>query len=107
MTPRNPGEPPVDFSGEMRELLELFLETRRADLVRLDAAFAVLDFAAIRAIGHAFRGSSASFGFPEAGRIGAALGEAAGRADRMAVQDLVPRLRESIPETGSQAPPPP
>ncbi len=107
MNPRSADEPPIDFSGEMRVLLELFLETRRADLVRLDAALASLDFPAIRAIGHAFRGSSASFGFPEAGRIGVALEEAAGRADRAAVEDLVPRLRASIPDAGSEPPGPP
>lgn len=100
MTRPNPDEAPIDFSGEMRSLLDLFLETRRADLARLDGALAAGDFAAIRAIGHAFKGSSASFGFPEAGRIGAELEEAAGRADHVAVATLLPALKASIPDAG-------
>ena len=96
MNPTKPDEPP-DFSDAVRELAGLYLEARRADLARLDAALAADDFAAIRAVGHAFRGSSAPFGFPEAGRIGAELEEAAARADREAVAVLVPRLRASIP----------
>jgi len=48
-------------------------------------------------VGHAFKGSCAPFGFPEAGTIGAALEEAAARGDREAVDHLVPRLRASLP----------
>jgi len=103
VTRPKPDEAPIDFSGEMRALLDLFLATRRADLARLDGALAAGDFAAIRAIGHAFRGSSASYGFPEAGRIGAQLEEAAGRADRGAVEALVEGLKAAIPDTGGAA----
>jgi hypothetical protein len=52
-------------------------------------------------VGHAFRGSSAPFGFPEAGRIGGELEEAAGRADREAVDRLAALLRQALPRTGS------
>jgi len=92
---------PVDIADDMRELVGLYLETRRADLARLDEALAAGDFAAIRAIGHTFKGSSVTFGFPEAGRIGAELEEACVRGDRAAVDSLVPRLRASIPDPGS------
>jgi HPt (histidine-containing phosphotransfer) domain-containing protein len=84
------------FDDDVRALLGLFLEARRADLARLDAALAAGDFAAIRAVGHTFKGSCEPFGFAEAGRIGAALEEAAGRADREAVDGLAARLRASI-----------
>lgn len=92
-----PDETPPDAPDGMRELLALYLGTRRADFARLDAAFAAGDFETIRAIGHAFRGSSAPYGFPEAGRIGAALEEAAARGDRAVVEALLPRLRASLP----------
>jgi HPt (histidine-containing phosphotransfer) domain-containing protein len=87
---------------DVRELAGLFLASRRADLARLDAALAAGDFGAIAAVGHAFRGSSAPFGFPEAGRIGADLEAAAARGDRDAVEALVPRLRASLPDSGTE-----
>jgi len=104
MTPPRPDDPPPDISDDMRELLGLYLSTRRADLARLDAALAADDFAAIRAVGHAFKGSSAPYGFPEAGRIGAQLEAAAARADREAVEALVPRLRAAIPASDPGTP---
>jgi HPt (histidine-containing phosphotransfer) domain-containing protein len=104
MNPPRPDDPPPDVSDDMRELLGLYLSTRRADLARLDAALAAGDFAAIRAVGHAFKGSSAPYGFPEAGRIGAQLEEAAARADREAVEALVPRLRAAIPASDPGTP---
>jgi HPt (histidine-containing phosphotransfer) domain-containing protein len=94
----------ADLSDDIRELLGLFLETRRKDLERLDAALAAGDFSAIRAVGHSFKGSCAPFGFAEAGRIGAALEEAAGRSDRAAVDALAARLRASIPPGPQPAP---
>ena len=95
-----PDAPKIDFADDVRELAGLYLDARRADLARLDAALAAGDFAAIRAVGHAFRGSSAPFGFPDAGRIGAELEEAAARADRAAVARLAALLRAALPATG-------
>ena len=94
-------DPKIDIADDVRELAGLYLEARRADLARLEAALAAGDFATIRAVGHAFRGSSAPFGFPEAGRIGGELEEAAERADREAVDRLAALLRQALPRTGS------
>ena len=69
----DPDDPRGDISDDIRELAGLYLSTRRADLVRLDAALAAGDLAVVRSVGHAFKGSSAPFGFPEAGRLGAEL----------------------------------
>ncbi|HEX4942847.1 MAG TPA: Hpt domain-containing protein [Usitatibacteraceae bacterium] len=104
MTDPKPDKVPLDISDEVRELAGLFLRERHADLARLDAALADDDYATIRAVGHAFRGSSAPFGFPEAGRIGAELEKAAERHDRAAVDALVPRLRAAIPQAGPGEP---
>jgi len=89
--------PDDDLADDIRALAGVFLEARRADLARLDAALATDDLDTVRAVGHAFKGSCAPFGFPEAGTIGAALEEAAARGDREAVDHLVPRLRASLP----------
>jgi HPt (histidine-containing phosphotransfer) domain-containing protein len=100
MTPPDPGPVPGDLSDDIRELTGLYLSTRRADLARLDAALAAGDLAAIRAVGHAFKGSSAPFGFVEAGRLGAELEEAASRGDRGAIEAIVPLLRAALPPDG-------
>ena len=101
MTRQTRDEPPPDISAEARKLVGLYLESRLADLARLDAALAAGDFETIRAVGHIFRGSSDNFGFPEAGRLGALIEEAAGRADREAVVALAPLLRASIANRGA------
>lgn len=100
MAQPGPGDEKTDFEDDVRELAGLYLEARRADLARLDAALAANDLATVRAVGHAFRGSSAPFGFPEAGRLGAELEDAAARGDRAAVDRLVPLLRASLPAAG-------
>jgi len=100
MTQPPPGGAPFDLSDDIRELMGLYLEARRADLARLEAALAAGDLATARAVGHAFKGSSAPFGFPEAGRIGAELEEAAARGDRGEVERLAPLLRASLPAAG-------
>jgi HPt (histidine-containing phosphotransfer) domain-containing protein len=96
----DPDPVPGDLADDVRELMGLYLGSRRADLARLEAALASGDLAVARAVGHAFKGSSAPFGFPEAGRIGAEIEEAAQRGDRAAVEALVPRLRAALPPEG-------
>lgn len=95
-----PDDPRGDISDDIRELAGLYLSTRRADLVRLDAALAAGDLAVVRSVGHAFKGSSAPFGFPEAGRLGAELEEAATRGDREAIAAIVPLLKAALPPDG-------
>ena len=97
MTPPDPDPAPGDLSDDIRELTGLYLSTRRADLARLDAAVAAGDLAVVRAVGHAFKGSSAPFGFAEAGRLGAKLEEAANRGDRPAIDAIVPLLKAALP----------
>lgn len=100
MAQPGPGDGKSDFDDDVRELAGLYLEARRADLARLDAALAANDLEAARAVGHAFRGSSAPFGFPEAGRLGAELEDAAARGDRATVDRLVPLLHAALPAAG-------
>ncbi|MDH5263965.1 MAG: Hpt domain-containing protein [Betaproteobacteria bacterium] len=100
MTPLKPDEPP-DISAEARELVGLFLATRRADLARLDAALATGDLETIRAVGHIFRGSSDAFGFPEAGQLGTQLEEAAARGDLEDARGLALLLHAALAAPGS------
>ena len=101
MTPLKPDEPPPGISAEARELVGLYLASRRADLARLDAALSAGDFDTIRAVGHIFRGSSDTFGFPEAGRIGTQLEDAADQGDLEAARGLGLLLRASLPDLDS------
>jgi HPt (histidine-containing phosphotransfer) domain-containing protein len=84
------------FDDDLRELRSLFLQTRRADLQRLEAARVAGDLATVRAVGHVFKGSCAPFGYDEAGRLGAALEKAAERGDRAAVDALSARLHAAM-----------
>ncbi|MBK8323667.1 MAG: Hpt domain-containing protein [Betaproteobacteria bacterium] len=89
-------EPPdadrAAFEEEARELRQMFVSARQADLARLGVAIAAGDFATVHAVGHVFRGSGATFGFPEASRLGVQLEEAAGRADGPSVRALADAL---------------
>lgn len=80
------------FERDARELRELFVASRRADLERLGPAIAAGDFAAVRAVGHVFKGSGATFGFPEAGRLGERLEAAAEAVDAAAARGIACEL---------------
>jgi HPt (histidine-containing phosphotransfer) domain-containing protein len=95
-------EPPdadrAAFEEEARELRQMFLAARQADLARLGTAIAAGDFATVRAVGHVLRGSGATFGFPEASRLGAELEQAAGRGDGPAARVLADALVACLAE---------
>jgi len=93
-------EPPdagrAAFQEEARELRELFVASRQADLARLEAALATGDFATVHAVGHVFRGSGTTFGFPDASRLGAALEEASARRDTAQAVALAAELEACL-----------
>lgn len=80
------------FEEEARELRALFVEARRSDLARLAAALDARDFGAVHAVGHVFRGSGSTFGFPEASRLGARLEDAAAREDANEAREIAAAL---------------
>ena len=84
------------FEAEARALAGVFVATRRADLDGLERDLRAADFDAIRRVGHVFRGSGATFGFPEAGRLGALLEERAALGDLAGCRELLGPLRESL-----------
>jgi HPt (histidine-containing phosphotransfer) domain-containing protein len=92
----DPAAGPGGFLEDLAELRVLYLATRRADLARLGPALEAGDFETLRRVGHAFKGSSAPFGFEEAGLAGAALEEAALRGDRGECGRLVEQLRAAL-----------
>lgn len=84
------------FERDALELRALFVASREADLDRLGVAIAAGDFDAARAIGHVFKGSGATFGFPEVSRLGLALEEAAARRDAAAASRLARELAAAL-----------
>lgn len=84
------------FERDARELRAHFVASRGADLDRLGAAIAAGDFETARAIGHVFKGSGATFGFPEASRLGQALEDAASRQDAGTARRLARELAAAL-----------
>jgi hypothetical protein len=84
----------VEVERDLRDIVHLYLESRGADLARLDLACDGGDFEEVRRIGHKLHGSSGGLGFAEAGRIGAALEDAARARDTEAIQANLAKLRE-------------
>jgi HPt (histidine-containing phosphotransfer) domain-containing protein len=84
----------VAVERDLRDVVHLYLESRGADLARLDLAGDSGDFEEVRRIGHKLHGSSGGLGFAEAGNIGAALEDAARAKDAAAVAAGIARLRE-------------
>jgi HPt (histidine-containing phosphotransfer) domain-containing protein len=84
------------FDTQARALAAMFLAAREADLARLDSAIPASDFASVGSIGHVFRGSGATFGFPEASRLGAQLEAAASRRDADEAREIAAALRACL-----------
>ena len=86
----------------------IFLENRRRDVVTMQTALALGDFATVERLGHCMKGAGASFGFQAISDLGAALEHAARSAERDAARKLVAELsalldRVTVDEV--QAPP--
>jgi PAS domain S-box-containing protein len=69
-----------------------FLANRRLDLAKMRSALAAQDFAAIQAIGHNCKGTGVGYGFPDIGRVGAAVEMAAKSRDAGKVEQSIRHL---------------
>lgn len=70
-----------------------YLNNRREDLLRLQAALKVGQFAEMVRIGHRIKGSAKVYGFEELGKIAGTLEEAGKRADPQAVHVALERMQ--------------
>ncbi len=77
---------PQTLDPDARELMPLFVSTRRADLTELQAALdaGALDIAA--RIGHRIRGTAQSYGLTELGELALELEQGADRRDGAEVE---------------------
>lgn len=92
-----------DIDPVIRSLMPGYLENRRKDPARLEAALAAGDFTLLRKLGHDLKGSGGAYGLPPISEYGAeieqaALAQDAGRI-RVATEGLAAFLpRVVLPE---------
>jgi len=72
---------PVRANSKFADLIPGFLQNRRQDVITVREALERRDFQAVERLGHDMRGVGTSYGFEGITEIGAALEEAASRAD--------------------------
>jgi len=87
---------PVKISAELRELAPRFLAHRRGDVDRLREAIDRADFEAVRAIGHAMKGSGAAYGFDDITLLGDEIERLAKSGDATALDAAVKNLTEYL-----------
>jgi HPt (histidine-containing phosphotransfer) domain-containing protein len=76
----------VHIDPGLEEIVPGFLENRRRDVQTLEAALHQNDLKTIHVIGHRMKGDGGGYGFDAISMLGAALEQAAARADRVAIQ---------------------
>ncbi|MFA5913477.1 MAG: Hpt domain-containing protein [Burkholderiales bacterium] len=82
----------IAVDAQIAALVPRFLANRAADVDKIRAALARADFAAIRAVAHAMKGSGGGYGFAEISRLGAAMEEGAREGDAAAIGALAASL---------------
>lgn len=81
----------VVVDADLADLVPGYLENRYRDLVLLEAAVASGDWAGVRCIAHALKGSGGMYGFHPLGALGRAL-EASCAGDRAVAPALVEEM---------------
>jgi HPt (histidine-containing phosphotransfer) domain-containing protein len=76
----------VHIDPGLEEIVPGFLENRRRDVQTLETALHQNDLKTIHIIGHRMKGDGGGYGFDAISMMGAALEQAAARADRVAIQ---------------------
>ena len=76
----------VHLDQDLEEIVPGFLENRRRDVQTLETALQQNNLAQIHLIGHRMKGDGGGYGLDAISTMGAALEQAAARADRVAIQ---------------------
>lgn len=84
--------PVVHIDPDIAALVPRFLNNRRKDTVEINRLLAESNMEAIRIIGHSMAGSAGGYGFPEIGKIGKAIENAARDADHKKIEECTEQL---------------
>lgn len=94
----SPEDDEVDEEDDIADLRPLFVADRRRDLQTLPQLLERGAYDEVRRLGHSMKGSSAPYGFPKLGQIGAELEVAAAAADDQAARQCIERMRAFLAE---------
>jgi HPt (histidine-containing phosphotransfer) domain-containing protein len=86
----------VHVDRDLADLVPLFLKTRDDDMANLAVGLATNDFTAMRAIGHAMKGSGGSFGFDPVTAMGDIIEKAALAGDAATIATQLAELRSYL-----------
>lgn len=77
------------ISGELRDLIPLFMKTRRNEVDSLRGALASANYERIRQLAHRMRGVGNSYGFAQVSMLGKYIEECALTGDRTLLEKLI------------------
>jgi len=86
----------VLVDSALEDIIPVYLENRRAEVVSLRAALARLDFPAVRITGHKLKGSGGGYGFPRLTELGAELEKAAMANDPESIRHSIEELHSYL-----------
>ncbi|MFO0699899.1 MAG: Hpt domain-containing protein [Nitrospira sp.] len=86
----------VEISSDLEDIVPTFLENRKKDLQRLQAAVASQDFATLQTLGHRMKGDGGGYGFDAISAIGARLETAAKQQDLPLSEQLIAELEDFL-----------
>jgi len=78
----------VEIEAFLSDLIPDFMDNRKADIGKLNAALADSNYAQIRHIAHDMKGLGAGYGFQHITDLGVEIGDAAKQADADLVKQL-------------------
>jgi hypothetical protein len=81
---------------DLLDLIPVYLERRRADVVALEEALALRDMERVRILGHSMKGSGGGYGFDGITEIGLRLEAAGVSGDTVAARDGIDDLDEYL-----------
>ena len=86
----------VSIERDLEDIVPVFLNNRRKDLLTIRTALSQQDFETIKTLGHRMRGDGGGYGFDEIGRIGTIMETAAARGDRFTIDAQAKQLEDFL-----------
>jgi PAS domain S-box-containing protein len=97
----------IEMPSGLEEIVPGYLANRRKELSEMSKLLAASDFAGLAVLGHNLKGTGGGYGFPELGRMGAALESSAKQSDPRALNIELRELRHYLDRVQLSVPPHP